>query len=111
MMWSFGIWAAVHAALSGSLPTVILAAGVGFLALVGAALQDGKKARQLGDKWTKYAAETSYWPLGAQLAGKQPWGALWPGLVPVGGGIGLWLLLTFVHPVLMQAPVVPPWGF
>jgi uncharacterized membrane protein len=111
MMWAFGIWAAVHATLSGSLPTVILAVGIGFLALVGAALQDGKKARQLGEKWTRYEAETSYWPLGAQLSGRQPWSALVPGAIPLVGGTLLWLAITWLHPMLMKAPVVPPWSF
>jgi len=111
MMWAFGLWAVVHATLSGSLPTVILAASIGSLALLGAAHQDLKKTRLMGETWARYQRETSYWPLGAQLSGRQPWSALWPGLVPVVGGIVLWLLLTFVHPVLMKAPVVPPWGF
>lgn len=111
MMWAFGLWAMVHATLSGSLPTVILAAGIGALALLGAAHQDIKKRRLMGDTWARYERETSYWPLGAQLTGKQPWSALWPGVVPVLGGVALWALLTFVHPVLMKAPVVPPWGF
>jgi uncharacterized membrane protein len=111
MMWSFALWAGVHATLSGSLPTVILAAGIGLLALVGAAHQDRKKRRLMGGTWARYERETSYWPFGAQLAGQQPWRALWPGLVPVLGGVALWALLTFVHPVLMKAPVVPPWSF
>lgn len=111
MMWAFGLWAIVHALLSGSLPTVTLAAGIGTLALLGAAHQDGKKRRLMGATWERYERETSYWPLGAQLSGKQPWGSLWPGLVPVIGGALLWAVLTFVHPVLMKAPVVPPWGF
>jgi uncharacterized membrane protein len=111
MMWAFGLWAMVHATLSGSLPTVILAAGIGALALLGAAHQDSKKRRLMGPVWARYERETSYWPLGAQLSGKQPWSALWPGVVPVLGGVVLWALLTFVHPVLMKAPVVPPWGF
>jgi uncharacterized membrane protein len=110
MMWSFGLWAVVHATLSGSLPTVILAAGMGVLALGGAAHQDLKKRRLMGATWERYERETSYWPLGAQLSGKQPWHTLWPGLVPVVGGAILWALLTYVHPVLMKAPVVPPWG-
>ena len=110
MMWSFAIWALVHATLSGSLPTVLLAAAVGLLALVGAAHQDSKKRRQLGDIWAGYQQQTSFWPLGAQLAGRQPWGALWPGLVPVVGGFILWALLTFVHPMLLGAPLVPPWS-
>jgi uncharacterized membrane protein len=111
MMWSFGLWAAVHATLSGMLPTVILALGIGVVALVGAAAQDGKKRVQLGDRWAGYVRQTSYWPLGAQVSGKQPWSSLWPGLVPVVGGIAVWLLLTWLHPSLMKAPVVPPWGF
>ncbi len=111
MMWAFALWAVVHATLSGSLPTVILAGSLGALALLGAAHQDMKKRRLIGESWARYQAETSFWPLGAQLSGKQPWSALWPGLFPVAGGVALWLLLTFVHPVLMEAPVVPPWGF
>jgi uncharacterized membrane protein len=110
MMWSFALWAAVHATLSGSLPTVILAAGIGLLALLGAAHQDSKKRRLMGATWERYERETSYWPLRAQMSGKQPWSALWPGVVPVVGGAVLWAGLTFVHPVLMKAPVVPPWG-
>jgi len=111
MMWAFGLWAVVHATLSGSLPTVILTVSIGALALLGAAHQDSKKRRMMGAIWARYQAETSYWPLGAQISGKQPWSALWPGLFPVLGGVALWLLLTFVHPVLMRAPAVPPWGF
>lgn len=110
MMWAFAIWAFVHAWLSGSLPTILLALGIGVLALLGAAHQDRKKLRLLGDGWARYEGSTSYWPLGAQLSGRQPWAALWPGLVPVAGGGLLWALLTFVHPMLMRAPVVPPWG-
>jgi uncharacterized membrane protein len=111
MMWAFALWALVHATLSGSLPTVLLCVGVGALALLGAAHQDRKKRRLMGESWARYERETSYWPLGAQLSGKQPWGALWPGPVPVLGGVALWLLLTWLHPSLMGAPVVPPWGF
>jgi uncharacterized membrane protein len=111
MMWAFALWAGVHATLSGNLPTVILAGGIGALALLGAAHQDLKKRRLMGETWARYERETSYWPGGAVLAGRQPASALWPGLVPVLGGAVLWALLTFVHPVLMKAPVVPPWGF
>lgn len=111
MMWSFALWAAVHATLSGSLPTVILADGIGILALVGAAHQDRKKRRLKGEAWARYERQTSYWPFGAQVTGRQPWSAVWPGMVPVVGGVALWAILTFVHPVLMKAPMVPPWSF
>ena len=111
MMWSFALWAIVHSTLSGSLPTIILADGIGILALLGAAHQDHKKRRLMGETWARYERETSYWPFGAQLSGRQPWSAVWPGLVPVIGGVALWAILTFVHPVLMKAPMVPPWSF
>lgn len=110
MMWAFAIWALVHAWLSGSVPTIFLALAIGALALLGAAHQDRKKHRLLGESWARYEGATSYWPLGAQFSGKQPWSALWPGLVPVLGGALIWALLTFVHPMLMGAPVVPPWA-
>ena len=110
MMWAFAIWAFVHGWLSGSLPTLMLCIAVGVLALVGAAHQDHKTRQLLGGTWGRYEASTSFWPLGAQFAGRQPWAALWPGLVPVLVGGALWALLTFLHPMLMQAPMVPPWG-
>jgi uncharacterized membrane protein len=65
----------------------------------------------MGETWARYERETSYWPFGAQVSGRQPWSAVWPGIVPVVGGVALWALLTFVHPVLMKAPMVPPWSF
>lgn len=111
MMWAFGLWALVHGWLAGDAPTLVLAAGIGTLALVGAAFQDGKKARQLGADWKMYAARTSFVPFAAILAGKQPASALWPGVVPLVGGILFWLVMTFLHPSLMQAPVVGIWQF
>ncbi len=45
MMWSFILWAIVHAALWGSASNLILSAGIGGLALVGALAQDAKKGR------------------------------------------------------------------
>jgi uncharacterized membrane protein len=102
---------AVHVWLSGNLPTIILAAGIGTLALVGAAFQDGKKARQLGSDWKLYTARTSFVPFAAIVTGKQPLAALWPGLVPVVGGLLFWLLMTFLHPSLMKAPTVGIWEF
>jgi uncharacterized membrane protein len=110
MMWSFAIWALVHATLSGSLPTVILAIGISVLALAGAAHQDGRKRRTPGETWARYEAQTSFFPLGAQVAGRQPWSAIWPGPVPVIMGGLLWAVLTFLHPILLGAPAVPPWG-
>ncbi|QMW21524.1 NnrU family protein [Sandaracinobacteroides saxicola] len=108
MMWSFALWALVHGALAGDPPTLALCGAVLLLALVGAAGQDAKK-QALDAGWAAYASQTSYWPLGAQLAGRRGWGDVWPGLWPVLGGTGFWLLMTWLHPSLMGAPVVGLW--
>ncbi len=97
MMWAIGLWAMVHVAVSGRLETLILAGGMGVLALVGAKLQDGKKALQLGEAWAAYAAHTSYWPGGAQIKGRLPLRTFWPGWVPVLAGCVLYGLFVYVH--------------
>ncbi len=109
MMWAFAIWAVVHIAISGEMKAILLAVAIGVLALAGAAHQDSKKRRLIGESWRHYQAQTSYFPLGAQMRGRQPWVALWPGLVPIFGGLFLWLLATWLHP-MAGAPTVPPWS-
>ncbi|MBL8648079.1 MAG: NnrU family protein [Sphingosinicella sp.] len=101
MMWAFGLWAVVHVMSTGRLETLILAGGIGILALVGAWLQDGKKAAQLGAGWAAYAAHTSYWPLGAQLSGRLGWSRMWPGVLPIVMGLALYVILVMAHPLVI----------
>ena len=77
MMWGFALWAISHIVLWWSWRTVIVGATILLLALVGAHLQDRKKAALLGENWTDWAAQTRYWPR---------WGQL------IGVGKGLWLI-------------------
>lgn len=62
MMWSFTLWALAHLALVWSWRTTIVATAILVLALVGARLQDGKKASLMGKHWQAWEAKTSYWP-------------------------------------------------
>ena len=101
MMWSFAIWAVVHGALSGQGATVILSAGIGSLALVGAAMQDRKKTGIHGERWIAWRGKTSFVPFAR--------GALWPGWVALVGGAILYLAATWAHPRL-GAPVVGFWS-
>jgi uncharacterized membrane protein len=48
MMWAFILWAIVHAGLWGTPGNLVIAGGIGGLALVGALGQDAKKTRLLG---------------------------------------------------------------
>ena len=90
MMWSFALWALVHAALSGDARTVALCAAIGGLALIGARLQDGKKRGALGDRWAAHEAATSFLPFAR--GGN-------PGAVAVLGGIVVFALATWLHPI------------
>jgi uncharacterized membrane protein len=89
MMWGFALWAIAHIILWWSTRTLIVASAILLLALVGAHLQDRKKEALLGQSWTAWEAQTSYWPR---------WGAL-----PGAGAIlwlialALWLVITWSH--------------
>lgn len=106
MMWSFALWAGVHVLVSADPRTMVLAGGIGVLALLGSALQDGKKRAQNSD-YGAHMAATSHVPFIAILRGRQPIAALWPGLVPVAGGVVLWLaVLMWLHPMVVGVPAM-----
>jgi uncharacterized membrane protein len=109
MMWSFAIWAVVHMVMTADPRTIILAAGIGTLALFGAGMQDGKKRAQNPD-YGAHMAETSFVPFVAILSGRQPLAALWPGLVPVLGGAVLFAAMLWAHPRLIGVPAAG-WGY
>jgi uncharacterized membrane protein len=95
MMWSFGLWAASHMVLFWSARTMITAAAVGFLALVGAKMQDRKKESLMGESWAQWESKTSYWPR---------WGQLFSvGAVPLLLGSAAWLAASWLH--LWQAGI------
>ena len=92
MMWSFALWAVVHAAVSGDARTVALSVAIGGLALVGSRAQDRKKRSQLGERWTAHEAATSFVPFARGLGN--------PGAVALLGGVGLLVVATALHPLL-----------
>ncbi|GMM91927.1 NnrU family protein [Qipengyuania sp. MTN3-11] len=89
MMWGFALWAVSHLVLWWSWRTNIVALAILVLALIGARLQDRKKAGQMGEAWTAWEAKTSYWPRWSRLAGAGA--VLW--LV----AIAAWLAITWWH--------------
>lgn len=95
MMWGIGLWALSHLVLFWSLRTMITAAAMGTLALVGARLQDGKKARLMGDAWAQWSRNTAYWPRLGQLFSV--------GALPLVAGTALWLVAQGLH--LLQAGI------
>ncbi len=89
MMWSFALWALSHIVLFWSMRTMITAFAMGFLALVGAHMQDRKKEVLMGDAWETWESNTSFWPrLGAIFSvGALPWAV----------GLILFVFLSWLH--------------
>ncbi len=106
MMWSFAIWAVVHIVLSADSRTIVLASGILMLALFGSAMQDGKK-RRTDSGYGAHMAATGFVPFGAQIRGAAAWGTALPGLVASIGGLALWGLLLWAHPLVIGVSSLP----
>lgn len=96
MMWSFALWALSHVVLWWNVRSVMTALAMGFLALVGAHLQDRKKRALMGEAWQEWESRTSFWPRWGKLLSA---GLLWWAL-----GLMLWVLLTYVHLAFAGVP-------
>ena len=96
MMWGFALWAIVHAIVNSTSASLILCAAIALLALVGAALQDRKKERLLGDVWRDWRSKTSFIPYGRGLKSAD-------GFALVTGTI-LWLAASWAHGALGYRP-------
>ena len=91
MMWSFAIWGVVHILVMPTPANIVLAGAIVVLALVGAHLQDRKKAVLQPELWPAWQARTSYWPFTARtrITGFRAH--------DIGGGVVLWLVATWAH--------------
>lgn len=89
MMWGFALWALAHMMVAPTGRTLVLGLAIGFLALVGAHMQDRKKAELMGEGWRAWEARTHYWPRWRYLFGAGA--VLW--LV----SLVLWLAVTWAH--------------
>jgi uncharacterized membrane protein len=105
MMWAFALWAVVHMALSADSRTLVLAGGILVLALFGSAMQD-KKKRAASPGYGAHMAATSFVPFAAQLGGSPPLASAWPGAVAFGGGLVLWAVVLWAHPLVLGIPAL-----
>ena len=91
MMWSFAIWAAVHLTILAMPKALVLDGAIIILALFGAAGQDAKKRRQMGEAWHEWTAQTAFVPFTRGIGN--------PGAVALIGGTVLFFVATWAHPV------------
>ncbi len=104
MMWSFALWSLAHGLVWPQPSVLVLCGGIALLALVGAAGQDAKKSKLQPDFWPRWKEKTAYIP----FTGPAPLRAMWPGWAVLLGGVALWLVATWAHPIL-GAPAVGLW--
>jgi len=90
MMWSFALWAIVHAAVVATPKAFVLDVTIVILALGGAALQDRKKAAQI-EGWHGWTSRTAFVPFTR--------GVGYPGAVAVIGGTVFFFAATWLHPI------------
>lgn len=96
MMWGFALWALTHAIVNPTRASLTLSASIAFLAIVGAALQDQKKRRLLGDVWRDWQSKTSFFPYGNGLHSADGFALLFGTLV--------WLGASWAHAALGGRP-------
>lgn len=96
MMWSFALWSIAHVLVSPVARVMILAVAIGFLALVGSRLQDGKKRDQMGGAWERWEERTSFMPRFGKLIHAGP--------VALIGGLILWVAASWAHLPTIHVP-------
>jgi uncharacterized membrane protein len=102
MMWGFALWSATHIIVNPTQASLILSAAIALLALVGAALQDAKKERLMGDVWREWRVKTSFVPYGKGLKSADGFALL--------TGTIVWLAATWAHGALGYRPA-GVWAF
>jgi uncharacterized membrane protein len=103
MMWGFMLWAVAHILAQGELKSTLFFGTFLVLAGLGAALIDARKARALGEDWTRFAAVTSYLPFAAIAQGRNRFDAKEIGLRGPAVGLALYALFFWLHPMLFGA--------
>ncbi|HET7708208.1 MAG TPA: NnrU family protein [Sphingomicrobium sp.] len=91
MMWGFAFFAISHILVIAQPKTVIFFGAILLLALIGSALQDRKKAGQMGETWHEWTAQTAFIPFGR--------GPAHLGWLALAGGTILYLVATWLHPI------------
>jgi uncharacterized membrane protein len=95
MMWAFALWSVVHIAVYPVAANIVVAIAILILALVGAHLQDRKKAALQPGTWPDWQRRTSYWPFAAIVAARARFGGF--GMHALAGGAIVWLGATWAH--------------
>jgi uncharacterized membrane protein len=103
VMWAFMLWALAHILAQGELKATLFFGTFLVLAGLGAALIDARKAKTLGEDWTRFAAVTSYLPFAAIAQGRNRLVLSEIGWRNLLVGLALYAVLFWFHGALFGA--------
>lgn len=106
MLTGTALWALAHLAANGDAASIILFAGILILSIGGAAHIDYRRAQLLGPAWGAVALTTSAIPFLAVAQRRCRLDLAGIGLVPVAGGLALYLALLLGHRYLAGVPLI-----
>ena len=98
LVWGLALWAGIHTLLNGDAASLLLFGPLLLLALLGPAMLDRKRRRELGPAWPALTAATS------RPATLRPGEIGWPRL---GAGLALYALLLWAHPHVIGVSPLP----
>jgi uncharacterized membrane protein len=106
-LFGVALWAAMHLLLNGDGASLVFFAALLALGLIGPPSIDAKRRRAFGERWARFAAQTSIVPFAAIVAGRNRVAA---------GEIGVWRIAVAVlvavallvfHGRLFGVPALP----
>lgn len=107
MMWGVSLWAAAHLISQPNLRGLLFFGTFLATALFGARLQEKRKEMQLGDKWRRYEAMTSFVPFAAIAAGRARLSLPEIGAKPFIIALILWMAALHFHKLVMGVSALP----
>lgn len=111
-LWAIAIWSVSHLIGTGTAAATILFGALALTAILGSYHLDARMAATGGERWSRFAAQTSNTPFAALLGGRTKWvrGEVKPSAVVI--AVILSLVFVAAHPLLFKGsaglPGLPP---
>jgi uncharacterized membrane protein len=105
-LWGFLLWGLAHLLPNGDLAGVLFFGSFALLSLLGMLHIDARRRAAEGERWERFASQTSLFPFVAILRGKTKLALGEIGLPRLIIVLALFALLIFVHPYLFGSPAL-----
>lgn len=106
-LWGVAVWSFAHLLVNGDAASLVLFGSLLVLALIGPSSIDAKRARKLGERWQKFASETSNLPFAAIASGRNSLDIAGIGWWRVGLAVLLYVAFLFAHRPLFGVSPLP----